>query len=380
MSDQKPRGLDRRLFLAGSAAAAAMAPVAAHAALGDLMYYIGTYSAGGGQGLQLLSYTPAYDKWTLGKADATIQNASFGVYSSTHQRHYIVNEQQNGTVGVYQANSRGKLTKRGEVSSQGSSPCYVSLNGAETHLAVANYGSGNIAVYKLDPKSGLPLEPAVVKQNSGTGANPERQEGPHAHWVKFSPNGKFIYAVDLGTDEVLGYPFDAATGAVGEKFVAFKCDPGFGPRHLVLHPAGQVGHLLGELASAVVTLRPQEDGTFIGTQYTSTLPEGFTGTNTAGHIIYNLRGNFLYVSNRGHNSIARFALDDTGRLILLDITPVGGDGPRHFVVLHGLDRVLVANQNSNELTILAQNVDGTFKKTPPEKISITKPVFIGRFD
>lgn len=374
MSRNSSRGVDRRLFLAGTAAALA-APTLANAALGDLNYYVGSY-ADGGKGVTLLTYSAAYDKWTLGKSDPTVPNASFGVYSAKFKRHYVVNEQDNGTIGVYQVNSSGKFNKKGEVSSHGGNPCYLALDPSEAFLAVANYGSGNIAVYKLDG-SGLPVEPAVIKQNAGTGPNAERQQGPHAHCVKFTKDLKFIYSVDLGTDEVLGYSFNAATGEVGDKFTAFKCEAGFGPRHLVLHPSGQVAHLVGELANAVVTLRPNPDGTFIGTQWTTTLPADFTGKSQAGHIALNADGNRLYVSNRGHNSIAVFGLDESGRLAPMQIAPTGGDWPRFFKIVDGFDRIVVAHQNSNDLTIMAQYTNGTLRPNN-QTFSLGKPVFIGQ--
>ncbi len=372
MSAKQPSGgVDRRLFLAGTVAALAV-PAVSQAAAGDLVFYIGTYGAAGAS---TLSYATAYDKWTLGKADPTLVNASFGVYSPKAKRHYIVNEQDNGTIGVYQSNSQGKMSKKGEVSSHGKSPCYLSLDASEGYLAVANYGSGDIAVYKLDAKTGLPIEPATIKQNAGTGPNAERQEGPHAHWVKWSADQKFIYSIDLGTDEILGYSFDAATGAVGDKFTAFKCEPGFGPRHMVLHSSGQVAHLVGELASAIVTLRPNPDGTFIGTQWTSSLPADYKDPSFAAHIAYNSEGNRLYVSNRGHNSIATFFLDATGRIGLMQHCPTG-NWPRHFYIINGLDRILVADQNGNDLRALGMHLDGTLYTTDVT-LNVTSPVFIG---
>lgn len=377
MSKNSSRGVDRRLFLAGSVAAAGFAPALANAAIGDLVYYVGSYASEGGAGVSTLSYSAAYDKWTQGKKpDPTVPNASYGVYSPKLKRHYVVNEQENGLIGIYQVSANGsKWTKKGEVSSQGSGPCYISLDATESYLAVANYNSGNIAVYKLDEKTGLPIEPAIVKQNSGSGPNAERQQGPHAHWVKFSPDQKYIYSVDLGTDEVLGYSFDATSGAVGEKFVAYKCEPGFGPRHLNLHPSGQVAHILGELENALITLRPKGDGTFEDVQYIKTLPADFTGASFAGHMAMNDLGNILYVSNRGHNSIAVFGLDTTGRLALLQIIPTGGDWPRFFYIVPGFDRLVVAHQKSNDVTVMAQYTNGTLRKHDA-KFTVNAPVFM----
>lgn len=366
-------GLDRRLFMAGAAAAAFGAPAVANAANGEYMFYVGAMN---GTGIFPLTYSPAYDSWTLGKVQpAVAPNASFGAYSPRFKRHYVLNEQDNGAIGVYQANSSGKMTLKGQASSHGSNPCYIALDATESWLAVANYNTGNIAVYALD-KTGLPVEPATIKQNSGAGYIPERQAGPHAHWVQFSKDQKFIYSVDLGTDQVLGYSFNASTGAVGDSFVAFKTDPGFGPRHLVLHPGGQVAYILGELSNAIITLRPQADGTFTGVQWTSTVPADFTGQSQAAHISLNKGGNRLYVSNRGHNSLAVMGMDSDGRLAVMQIIPTGGDWPRHFRIVDNADRIVVANQKSGTLTVFGFRLDGTLKPLEAN-LKVPDAVFIG---
>jgi 6-phosphogluconolactonase len=365
-------GIDRRLFMAGTAAILG-APAVANAASGDLTFYVGSMNA---TGLVPLTYSSAYDTWTTGKTLAGIApNASFGVYSPRFKRHYILNEQDNGIIGIYQANSSGKMTLKGQASSHGSNPCYVSLDATESYLAVANYNTGNIAVYALDPKTGLPVEPATIKQNTGAGYIPDRQAGPHAHWVQFSKDQKFIYSVDLGTDQILGYPFNA--GQVGDSFVAFKADPGFGPRHLVLHPTGQMAYLLGELSNAVITLRPQADGTFTGAQWTSTLPQDFTGKSQAAHIALNKRGDRLYVSNRGHNSLCVLGLDPTGRLAPMQTISTGGDWPRHFHIADSVDRIIVANQNSGNLSIFRFHLDGTLTQVETKLAAVPNAVFIG---
>jgi 6-phosphogluconolactonase len=365
-------GIDRRLFMAGAAVVLG-APAVANASNGEFVSYVGSMNA---NGIVPLTYSSAYDTWTLGKVQPGVApNASFGTYSPRYKRYYVLNEQDNGIIGVYQANSSGKMTLKAQVSSHGSSPCYISLDGTESYLAVANYNTGDIAVYTLD-KSGVPVEPAVIKQNTGTGYIPDRQAGPHAHWVQFSRDQKFIYSVDLGTDQVLGYSFNAATGAVGDSFVAFKADPGFGPRHMVLHPAGQVAYLLGELSNAVITLRPNADGTFTGVQWTSTVPQDFTGKSQAAHIALNKNGDRLYVSNRGHNSLAVLGLDPQGRLAVMQIIPTGGDWPRHFRVLSDVDRIVVANQNSGTLTVFGMHLDGTLKPIDAT-LNVPNAVFIG---
>jgi len=194
--------IHRRQLLAATGAAA-IAPLAsrvlAKPAQPDLQFHVGTYVAqagvaNGGKGLYPLTFTRKTRTWSLGAPDPAAQNASFAVYSSRHKLHYILNEQADGRVGVY-ARGEDAWEKRREFSSHGDSPCYVSLDAHDTMLAVANYNTGNVVFYPLD-KGGMPMEPALIRQNSGSGPDSSRQTGPHAHCVKFHPDQNAVYSVD----------------------------------------------------------------------------------------------------------------------------------------------------------------------------------------
>ena len=358
---------DRRIFLAGTAATLIM-PALAHAEEADMNLYVGTYSSDTAKGIYPLTYTAATDSWTLGAAMPAIENVSFGVYSAASKHYYLLNEKDEGRIGVYDQS----WTQTYEVSSQGSSPCYAAVDPTGGYLAVANYSSGNIVVYKIGVEGGLEQSP-VIRQNTGTGPNKDRQEGPHAHWVQF--HGDHIYSVDLGTDQVLGYSFDAATGAVGQAFEAFKAPAGAGPRHMVFHPDGVHAFLVTEMGNTVVVLRKVNDR-FEALQTLSTLPEGFSGHSQAAHIVLNVVADRLYVSNRGHNSITVFAVGKDGALSLKQIAPTLGDWPRFFLLLEAQKRVVVAHQNGNDLVVFAVNDDGTLAPKD-QKIAVSKPVFIG---
>ena len=364
---RKPFTPDRRIFLAGATALLAL-PACATAQAGDLKLYVGTYSSEAAKGIYPLAYTAATDSWTLGGAIAAIENASFGVYSPASKHYYLLNEKDDGRVGIYDPSWRQSY----EVSSQGAAPCYAALDPTGGYLAVANYSAGNIVVYKIGAEGGLE-QPPVIRQNTGKGPDMNRQEGPHAHWVQF--HGDHIYSVDLGTDQVLGYSFNAATGAVGQAFEAFKAPAGAGPRHMAFHPDGVHAFLVMEMGNKVVVLRKVNDR-FEAVQTLSTLPEGFMGHSQVAHITLNAAADRLYVSNRGHNSIAVFAVGKDGALSLKQISPTLGDWPRFFLLLEAQKRVVVAHQNGNDLVVFAVNDDGTL--TPKnQKIAVAKPVFIG---
>jgi len=308
----------RRNLLQGAGALALTSFGQAHgAARGrDVPFFVGTYNSDKGRGVFPLRYRPQTDDWSLGAPAPAVENAAFGAYSRRFGLHYLVNERDEGRVGVYRAYHDGaNWTRVGDVASKGSSPCYVTLDKAERCMAVANYNSGNIAFYKLDRASGLPLEP-VVRQDSGHGPNADRQAGPHAHCARFAPDQRFLYTTDLGTDQVLVYAFDARHAAIGEARTAFQAPPGTGPRHIVFHPHLPLAYLASELANSLTVLHRMSDGRLQPVQTLSTIPADFMDHNQVAHIAVNRAATRLYVSNRGHNSIAVFAMDGGGRTTL----------------------------------------------------------------
>ncbi len=375
---------NRRTFLAASAAAGLL-PFAAGASAkpvgGDLHFYVGTYAAQkgvaeGGKGTYALTFSRTRKAWTLGAPDPAAQNVSFGAYSSKHKLYYLLNEQADGKVGIY-ARNQDAWEKRREVTSGGDSPCYVSLDAKEATLAVTNYNTGDVVFYQLDA-GGMPIEPAVIRQNTGKGPDTGRQEGPHAHCVKFAPDQKSIYSVDLGTDQILVYSFNAAKSAVGPAQVALQAPAGTGPRHLAFHPNGRHAFVVCELGNCVLALELQPDGTFKLLQQISSLPADFTAHSQAAHLTLNAKGDRLYMSNRGHNSIGVFAIDPaSGQLSLLQISPTLGDWPRFFLMLEAEKQVVVAHQNSGDLVVFNVKADGTLAPTG-QKLSVPIPVFIGQ--
>ena len=321
----------------------------------------GTYRGGGGQGLHPL-WSDEAATWRIGDAYAAAPNASFSVYSARHGLHYIVDEDAVGRVGVHR-HLAGGWEMLASVETGGGAPCHVALNPAETLLAVANYAGGSVSVIRLDPGTGLPDGAVQTHANRGSGPNAERQEGPHAHWVGFSPDGRWLYQTDLGTDEVLAFPFDA-TGTLEPPFVAYAAPPGSGPRHLVLHPhIAKRAYLVSEMASTLTTFDRGRDGTFTGPVIRSTLPDAWRGHSIVAHVAINAAGTRLYVSNRGHDSIAVFALDAQGVPTLLEHVATGGEYPRFFLLLEDQGMIVVAHEKSQTVTTLAIDAEGRLAPT-----------------
>ncbi|ESQ92212.1 hypothetical protein ABAC460_04800 [Asticcacaulis sp. AC460] len=370
--------LNRRTMMVSALAMASASACAkttkATAAVADLNLFVGTYNGDDAKGVYPLSYSASADTWTIGQPAAQVENVSFGAYSAKHKRHYLLNEKDDGKVGAWTV-ADGAWTLTSEQSSQGSSPCYAALSKDESVLAVANYGGGNVVVYPLSDKGELGA-PIANRKNSGSGPNKDRQEAPHAHWVQFSPDQEHIYSVDLGTDQVLAYGYDAAQKTVGDQVVAFQAPAGSGPRHLAFHPNGQVAFLVTELNNLLISLKKNADGSFTEIQQAPLLPADFAGKSQAAHIAVNAAGTRVYASNRGHHSIAVFETDGSGALKLLQIAPTLGDWPRFFALYEAQKRVIVAHQRSNDIVVFTLNDDGTL--TPKnQKVAVPRPVFIG---
>lgn len=312
----------------------------------------GTYAREGGPGLVPLTASPG--GWVAGRPLGTIRNASFGVRASANGVRYLLDEQEKGRLGVY---DRG-LKPLGDFSTLGADPCHAALSPDGGILAVANYSSGSVAVWRIDRDTGRPMGEAQLAVHSGSGPNRARQAGPHAHWVGFAMGGKLLHAVDLGADAIFAHLLDPRSGAIVSTSLAYRAPAGSGPRHLARHPRLRIAYLVSELANTVTILAARPDGTFAAKGVVSTLPAAFSGPSTAAHIIVNSRGTRLYVSNRGHDSIAVFAIDAAGGLKLLQHAGSGGKGPRLFLLIEERGEMLVANQRSGNVARLPLGKDG----------------------
>lgn len=340
----------RRSFVAGTLALAG-SPAAAMAAAPDRLI-AGTYASRRGAGVVTLTGTA--DGWTAGAPVAAIRNASFGVGSRDGRVRYLLDESEVGKLGIYDR----ALKSLGSMSTLGAHPCHAALSPDGGMLAVANYSSGNIALWRLDRKTGLPVGEAQSVAHRGSGPDQRRQTGPHAHWVGFSRDGRTLHAVDLGADAVFAHRVDPASGRVTGSDVAYRAAPGSGPRHLASHPRLPVAYLLAELANTVTVLRANSDGSFTAGKTLSTLPAGFDGASYGAHIAVNRAGTRLYLSNRGHDSIAVFAIARDGGLSLLQHVSCGGHWPRLFLLREGRGELLVANERSGNVAVLRIQADG----------------------
>ena len=339
------------------------------AAKSQYLAYVGTYTTKTeSKGIYSFQLDATTGKMTAPVLAAESPDPSFVAVHPDGKYLYAVNEAgKNSMVSAFAIDaSSGKLTLLNQLPALGEDPCYISFDRAGKFVLIANYSSGNVAVFPILPDGKLGEHTAVVQDSGALGPNKERQDGPHAHWIEPSAHNRFVYVADLGLDRILIYKFDAAKGILtpgeakpgGSNSSAANPDdpfsatlnPGTGPRHVAFSHDGNFMYVLGEMKSSVTVFKNDARETFRQVQQISALPAGFSGRNDAAEIAIHPNGKFLYTSNRGHESIAVFAIEPrTGTLTLLADVPTGGKEPRHFAIDPSGHYLLAENQFSNNI-------------------------------
>jgi 6-phosphogluconolactonase len=310
---------------------------------------------------------------------ATSVNPSWLCLSDSGKYLYAANEVEDpgGTVSAYRVGEDGSLELINQRPSMGKAPCHLAIDGKGAFLFAANYFSGNVAVFPLDESGGIGKARQVIQLEGSGGPNRERQEKAHAHSVLFDRSGAFASVFDLGNDRIITYRFEPETDKpLRPAGSPYSSAPGAGPRHGVFNLAGSYAYSVNELDSTVDVLRFVSEGSFEKIQTLSALPSSFQSSNqpskeksfcagvrlSPGGTIPN--GEFLYASNRGHDSIAVFRIQEDGKLTFIDAFPSGGRTPRDFIPDPLGDFILAANQNSDNVTVLrVDKTTGTLKET-----------------
>ena len=270
---------------------------------------------------------------------------------------YAANETGNqSTITAYSVDAKSaKLTQLNQLPALGQDPCHLSFDRTGNYLFAANYSSGTITVFPIQPDGKLGEHTAAIKNVGKLGPNKERQEGPHAHWVHVSPDNHYVFVADLGLDAILSYKFDAAKGTLTPNDPPLaKLNPGSGPRHVAFTPDGKHVYVVSELNSTVTAFQyDPAKGALSQFQVLSTLAQDFSGRNDTAEITVHANGKWLFASNRGRDTITVFSINPAdGSLTSLGEFPTGGKEPRHFAIDPTGKYVLAENQNSNSITVL----------------------------
>lgn len=322
--------------------------------------FVGTYAAQGGAGLVPLVHDAARDAWSTGEPVRHITGASFGVTAGT--RVLFVDEEA-GRLGLFDPAAAWHTL--GSCPSGGEAPCHVAIDPQGRWAAVANYGSGTVALFRVGNQ---PDGPVAVHRNHGSGPDPERQDGPHAHWVGFTSDGSRLLCVDLGCDRVLSLAVDRQRGTLGPATDLYHAPPGSGPRHLAFHPDLPLAYLVSELAATLTVLHVGPGELRAGTVLP--LPSG--GETLGGAIAIDAAGTRLHATSRGPDRIATYALDQAGEPRLIATVPSGGASPRHLCLTP--QHLLCANEQAGSLAIFRLDEDG--RPTDPQVLDMPGAAFV----
>jgi len=329
---------------------------------GTQFVYFGTYTGEKSKGIYVAQFEPATGKLGAPELAAETRNPTFLALDPTRQVLYAANEvsdfgnKEAGAVSAFSLDQKtGRLTFLNQQPSGGAGPCHLAVAQNGKCVLVANYGSGSVALLPLDTNGRL-REPSMSIQHHGSSVNPQRQEGPHAHFITWDPPNHLVLTCDLGLDKVLIYQLDAAGLALSANDPpAFALKPGSGPRHLAFHPNGHYAYVLSELSSTLTACSYDDQrGELKELQTITTLPENFKGANTCAEVQVHPSGRFVYASNRGHNSIAVFAIEPaTGRVKLVEFQSTQGKTPRHFSLDPTAHWLLAENEDSDSVVVFA---------------------------
>ncbi|MDA3642692.1 lactonase family protein [Saccharopolyspora indica] len=369
------REIDRAGFLRlvglGMAAVGAGAALPVREATAGAPRALAVYSGNFSPAIELAELNLADGELTGTGSVPGVDSPAFLIGNADGTRVYAVNDIDEGRVTALSVGPDGGLTVLGSQPAHAVMPTHLAIFPGGQHLIVANYGSGSTAVFPILPDGALGPQTDLV-QYEGSGPVPGRQEGPHAHMVAIAPDGRHVLVPDLGTDTIHVHGLNTGTGKL-ETLGEARLAPGAGPRHLVFHPRAPFLYVANELDSTV-TVCAHDGAQVTPGQVISTVPPG-APDNFPAEILISADGRFVYVSNRGHDSIARFAVEAAGeRLRLVDTVPCGGRWPRHIAITPDGRWMHASNQYSNTITAFQVDPDSGALSPVGEPFPTPSPV------
>ena len=344
--------------------------------------YIGTYTRdSASEGIYHGEFDPASGELTVSGVAARADNPAFLALSAAGGHLYAVNEVSDlgaapqGATGAFRVEADGGLTALGQELTGSPGPCHVVAHPSGALVFAANYAGGALTMYRCAADGAL-SERLLTLPHEGSSINPERQQEPHPHSVNLSPAGDYLYVPDLGIDHIVIYRIDVAAAtltAAGSAPLA----PGAGPRHFTFHPRGRVAYVINELASSITAFAfDATTGGLAELDTVSTLPDGFTGASHCADIHVHPNGRFVYGSNRGHDSIAIFAVGGDGRLQPVGHQSTQGRTPRNFALDPSGALLLAANQQSDSVvTFHVDSATGALQPTG-HRATVPAPVCV----
>lgn len=353
-----------------------------HAQVKKEIMYVGTYSVRGSKGIYVLTFNRAKGTLTQQQAVPSLESPIFQTIHPNKKFLYSVNvgsaevPDKGGSVSAYGIDAAtGKLSGLNSRPSYGGEPCHISIEKNGQYAFVSNYQEGNMVSLQLFD-DGLVGAAADAKKFSGNSINKQRQEQSHIHSAVISPDNKFLYVSDLGTDKVYIFRINDNGTLAPASMPSISVAAGAGPRHFTFHPNGKYAYLAEELTSTVAAFSVDKATGALTLLQDSvvSLPEEFKNHNTSADIHTDPKGKFLYMSNRGHDAIAIFSINADGTIKLLGHQSVLGKTPRNFFMDPRGEFIFVANQDTDNIVVFRINAK-TGKLTPVGKpLKIPAPV------
>ena len=358
------RHITRRGFVLGSAALATVGRAGLAAEKESIPLLVGTQTSGSSKGIYAYSFSAKTGELTALGLAAETENPTFLALAPDGKTVLVANEldtfkgKDSGAVSTFGLDrTKTRLSKISQVASLGGGTCHVAFDHTGRAAFAANYGGGSAASFAVG--AGGVLSPAVsFFQYSGHGPDKKRQEAPHAHRVTVSPDNRFLLVNDLGLDTIHIYRLDASTAKlVLNEPAAWRSAPGAGPRALRFHPNGKVAYCVTEMASTVVVLRwDSELGKLETIQEIVMKPADFQGPTGGDDITIDREGRLAYATDRFDDIVVTFSISPSdGKLTLANRIPCGGKVPRHLVLDPSGRWLLVANQESDNISVLGRD-------------------------
>jgi 6-phosphogluconolactonase len=348
--------------------------------------WIGAYGTKDGVGISRVELLPDTGELIKTAEYGGIENASFLRMNRDGTRLYAVSEtesydidnekEEGGQLASFPVDAESRKLGPGLYHpTHGNHPCHLSLTPTEDWLAVSNYNGASVMMYPIGPDK-RPGPPAIRFRHTGSGPNADRQEAPHPHSVYFSSEGQYLFVPDLGMDKIMVY----TRGPEAHEWSAndaVSLDPGAGPRHMAFHPSGKIAFVLNELNSTVTRLSYEEPGKLVRFESITTLPSSFDGESTCAEIVVSPDGRFVYASNRGHDSIAIFRIDElTGELQASGHVSTRGKTPRNFALTPDGEWLIAANQESSSVVLFRVDQQSGLPVYAGVDLPISKPVCV----
>lgn len=351
----------------------------------QFLVYFGTYTGAKSKGIYVSRFDAATGKLSEPTLAAQTTNPSYVAVAPDHRLLFAVNEtkqfngQAGGTVSAFKLDATtGKLDFLDQQPSAGTDPCHIVADPSGRYVFVANYGSGSVAAFPVEPNGSLDPASSVI-QHHGSSVNRERQAGPHAHCVAVDGANHRVFVCDLGLDKVMIYRFNETNGTLTpDENPSAELKPGSGPRHITFDHDWRHAYVINEMGGTLTAFACNpEHGTLNEIQTISTLPEDFHGRNTAAELALLPSGKFIYASNRGGDSIAVFAVDEArGRLNFVERQSSRGKTPRCFAIDPTGQYLIAANQNSNNVVVFHLNAQTGKLTWTGQTIEVGQPVCV----